>query len=106
MSSLLLPKPILVQIVVYYSDTRKQEMAIIGEKECDALFTLVKDKLDILGIKITNVLVPHGDDRTVDLVLEAKVPNKEILESLTKSLDTITENKAGTKKISVFILDN
>lgn len=98
--SILIGNPIHAQIAVYYSDERKYEMAMHGEKNCDALFTLIQDVLNSHGAEIEKVIIPSGHDKPVDFLLDVKIENAEKLDEVKNALASIVG--AGTKKITVF----
>ncbi len=97
--SMLVNKPVRAQIALYYTPTRVAEMHAHNEKNCDALFTFVRDIVESYGGIITDSVTPLQKDRQVDLLLTISVENNDKLQKIKKILDTMS---SGARKISVF----
>lgn len=97
----LLVKPTRAKVAVYYSTNRKAEMKMHGEKNCSALFTLIKDILARHNVDIEKVETPTGSDRQVDFIVEVKAPTPKALEELKEEILQVT---SGVSKITFFPL--
>ena len=97
--STLVNKSIKAQIAVYYSDSRKAEMKVYGQRNCNATFMLLGDIISRHDAKVENIIVPSVHDRQVDLILEIQINDNESLEELKKELSLV---RSGINKISIF----
>lgn len=74
-------------------------MKMHSEKNCSALFTLVKDIVARHNVVIEKVEIPTGSDRQVDFIVEVKAPTPEALDGLKEEILLVT---SGVSKITFF----
>lgn len=102
--SLLLNKPeIRGQVLVSYSEERKREMIEAHEKSCPATASLVKGRMDELGIKVERLMHSSNKQGCADIIIQF-VANKEDLQHLNEAMKNLKKKDVGIWDISLFLL--
>jgi len=91
------------QVLVSYSDIRKQELDTHAKHNCNALANLVKllmekDQLSVKSIE------KNANDGKADIVIDFDVSNQQNLEHFKDVIiKKLLERKVGAKNIEVFL---
>ena len=98
--TMLINKPNRVQVLLSYSEERKQEMRESHEKNCQALVDKIRDVIEIeAGGKITKISSLRKG--FADLLIEGRVPDGERLQRLQEAMKRINKD-IGAEKLYLF----
>lgn len=102
--SLLIHKPeVKGQVLVSYSEERKKEMIQTHEKSCIALASLIRGKIEGLGIKIEGMTQSSNKQGCADIIIQF-VANKGDLQRLYEAMKSVDKKEIGVGHIGMFLL--
>lgn len=92
------------QVLVRYSDERKNEMNSYGDNHCSALSTLMRIELEKMGIKVLKITPSERKNRFADLIIEFKIRNHADISSIKQTIESLKDQNVGIGQADVYIV--